>query len=99
MTSCFSLPWFLVVVFAIIAILAALMCFGEYTEKEYYRDGLYREVDDRIFLNDYLFEENKLLYKELMEYKRIASEYRCLNAKELEQLLKQLCAKKAEDDK
>ena len=90
MTSCFSLPWFLVVVFAIIAILLALMWFCEHEEKEYYQDKRYREVDDRLFFNHALFEENKLLYTELMEYKHIAWKYKCLTAKELEILLKQL---------
>lgn len=90
MTSCFSLPWFLVVVLAIIAILTTIMWFCEHVEKEYFKNERYREVDDRLFYNQHLFEENKLLYNELMEYKRLALEYRCLNAKELENLLKEL---------
>lgn len=93
MTSCFSLPWFLVVVFAILSILIAIMWFCEHVEKEYFQNKRYSEIDDRLFFNDYLYKENQLLYDELMEYKRIAYKYRCLNAKELENILNELCRK------
>lgn len=54
MTSCFSLPWFLVVVFAIVSILIAIMWFCEHAEKEYLKNREYQEIDDRIFLNEYI---------------------------------------------
>lgn len=90
MNCAFSLPWFLVVVFAIIAILLALMWLCECEERKYYQDKRYREVDDRLFFNARLFEENKLLYEELRDYKNLAWKYRCSSANELGRVLKQL---------
>ena len=89
------MPWFLVVVFAILSILIAIMWICEHEEKEYLKNRDYNEINNRIFLNKYLYKENQMLHDELMEYKHLAFKFRCFNAKEFEEVLKELNRKEA----
>lgn len=93
----FSWPWFLVAVFAIIAIRCALMWLCEYSEKKYYQDRWYNGADYTIFWNRLVYNENQHLYNELIPYRRLASRYGCIDAKALERLIEHLCTSKETD--